>query len=218
MIDDSLQAVRAVYSRWGRHPRLYAVQDWITFVGRPRAIRRRAVEALALAPGARVLEVACGTGRNFEYLERVIGPAGSLTGLDVSGEMLSAARRLVARRRWRNVELVQDDAAVLDVGSIPFDGILCVLGMSAIPDHRRALERCRAVLRPGGRLVVCDARAFAGVLAAANPLLRAVYGRWAAWNATRDVLRDMHRVFGDVAVERLNAGAFYIAVARRTPT
>lgn len=170
MIHERLEAVRDVYAVWGRHPLLYAAQDWITFVGRPRAIRRRAVEALALRPGARVLEVACGTGRNFDYLERAIGPTGSLVGFDFSREMLEAARGLVTRRGWRNVELVQGDAAVLDVGSAPFDGVLCVLGISAIPDHRRALERCRAVLRPGGVLVVCDGRAFTGLRGARSAM------------------------------------------------
>jgi demethylmenaquinone methyltransferase/2-methoxy-6-polyprenyl-1,4-benzoquinol methylase len=213
MIDGRLEAVRDVYAVWGRHPLLYAAQDWITFVGRPRAIRLRAVEALALRPGTRVLEVACGTGRNFDYLERAIGPNGSLVGFDFSREMLEAARDLVARRGWRNVELVQGDAAVLDVGSAPFDGVLCVLGMSAIPDHRRALERCRAVLRPGGVVVVCDGRAFTGTLAVANPLLRAVYGRWAAWSSERDVVGDMRHVFGDVVLDELTARTLFIAKA-----
>ncbi len=213
MIQEQLATVRDVYSTWGRHPLLYAAQDWITFAGRPRAIRRRAVSALGLRTGARVLEVACGTGRNFDELERAIGATGSLVGLDYNGEMLEAARRHTVRRGWRNVELVQGDAAVLDVGSEPFDGVLCVLGMSAIPDHRRALERCRAVLRPGGVMVVCDGRPFTGMLAAANPLVRPIYGCWAAWNPERDVVGDMRRVFGEVSVDALNAGTLFVARA-----
>lgn len=56
---DELSAVRRVYAVWGRHPRLYAAQDWITFLGgKPHEIRRRAVEAMAVAKGERVLELA----------------------------------------------------------------------------------------------------------------------------------------------------------------
>jgi SAM-dependent methyltransferase len=208
--------VRRVYAVWGRHPALYAAQDWITFAGRPRAIRRRAARALGVGPGARVLEVACGTGRNFRWIEDVIGPSGTLVGFDYSEEMLAAARALADRRGFRNVELVRGDAAVLDVGAEPFDAVLCTLGMSAIPDHRRALARCRAVVRPGGRVVVCDARPLRGGLAALDPVVRAVYRRGAAWQPDRDLVGDLRELVGDVRVEELNAGTFFVATATRS--
>lgn len=209
--------MRDVYSFWGRFPRLYATQDPITFMGRPRRIRAAAVEALRLRPGDRVLEVGCGSGRNFGHLLRAIGTEGRLVGFDYSAEMLAAAGRLCARRRWGNVRLVQGDAARLEVGEERFDGVLAVLAMSAIPDHRRALERCLAVLRPGGRLVVCDARPFPGRLGIVNPLIEAAYTRWAAWDPTRDLPADIAETFGDVEVESLNFGSFFIAAAPAEP-
>jgi ubiquinone/menaquinone biosynthesis C-methylase UbiE len=134
---------------------------------------------------------------------------------DYSREMLAAARGLAVRRGWRNIEFVQGDAAVLEVEGAPVDGVLCVLGISAIPDHRRALERCRAVLRPGGALVVCDARPPSGLLGAVSPLVRRVYGRWAAWHPDRDIVGDLRRLFGEVAVQELNLGTFFIARASK---
>jgi SAM-dependent methyltransferase len=208
-----LASVGETYAIWGRHPLLYAAQDWITFAGRPGTVRRQAVAALGLSPGARVLEVACGTGRNFRFIEKVIGPAGSLVAFDYSPEMLEAARALALRRGWRNIAFAQGDAAVLEIDGGPVDGVLCVLGMSAIPDHRRALERCRGILRHGGALVVCDARLPSGLLSAANPLIRRVYGRWASWHPERDLLTDLRRIFGEVSVEQLNLGTFFIARA-----
>jgi hypothetical protein len=62
-----LETVRCVYAKWGRHPRQYATQDWLTFLGKHNALRRRAARATGAGPGARVLEVACGTGLNFNY-------------------------------------------------------------------------------------------------------------------------------------------------------
>ena len=180
-----LEEVRRVYSLWGRHPRLYAAQDWITFMGRHRRIREGAVEAAAIQPNARVLEVACGTGRNFPYIEDRIGPGGQLVGFDYSHEMLAAARDFGMRRGWSNIEFVQGDAAVLDVGSQPFDAVVSVLGISAVPDHLAALRRCRDILRSGGVLAVCDARLFSGALAVFNPLVRAIYGRGAARRGIR---------------------------------
>lgn len=213
-----LETVRRVYATWGRHPRLYAAQDWLTFLGRHQAIRRRAVEATGVGRGARVLEVACGTGRNFRYIENRIRHRGRLVGFDYSREMLAAAREICRRRGWSNVDLVQGDAAVLDVGEEPFDAVLSVLGLSAVPDYVAALERCRAVLRPGGTLSVCDAQLFPGRLRMLNPLVRAAYTRGAAWNPDRDIPGQMRRIFGNVLVETFNLGTFFVATSTRAPS
>jgi ubiquinone/menaquinone biosynthesis C-methylase UbiE len=208
-----LARVRRVYSHWGRLPGLYAASDLFNFMGRPRRIRAAAVERLRLREGDTVLEVGCGTGRNFRHLQRAIGAEGRLVGFDYSGEMLAAANRLCRRRGWRNVTLVQGDAAELDLGEGGFDGILSVLAMSVIPGHRQALERCRELLRPGGVLSVGDARPFPGRMAFLNPLLRAVYTWGAAWNPAKDLPAAIEEVFGNVEVEDLNLGSFYIATA-----
>lgn len=225
MVDDRAASNRArhhelgdierIYRSWGRHPRLYAAQDLLTFLGRHRIIRRRAVAALQVGRGARVLEVACGTGRNFSYIEDVIGPQGTLVALDYSPEMLHAAQALAARRGWRNIEFVQGDAARLEVNAASFDAVLCVLGFSAMPGHIAALRRCRDVLRAGGYLAVCDARLFSGLPSALNPLLRAIYVPAAGWDPDRDVAHDMEQVFGNVAIETFNAGSFFVAWAQK---
>ncbi len=62
-----LDAVQKVYRFWGNYPLMYVAQDYITFMGRPQLLRREAVNALNLKKGDTVLEVACGTGRNFSY-------------------------------------------------------------------------------------------------------------------------------------------------------
>lgn len=210
-----LGGIERIYRIWGHHPHLYAAQDLVTFLGRHRTIRRRAVEAMQVARGARVLEVACGTGRNFPYVEAVIGPEGTLVGFDYSPEMLDAARNTVARRNWNNVRLVQGDAADLDVGPDPFDGALCVLGLSAMPDHLAALRRCHEVLRPGGYLSVCDARLFSGALSKLNRLVRAIYVHEAGWHPDRDVVGDIGGIFGNAATETFNAGTFFVAQAQK---
>jgi ubiquinone/menaquinone biosynthesis C-methylase UbiE len=207
--------IARIYRTWGRHPRLYAAQDLLTFLGRHRTIRRRAVAALQVGRGARVLEVAAGTGRNFSYIEDVIGPEGTLVALDYSGEMLDAAKALAARRGWHNIEFVQGDASRLEVGAAPFDAVLCVLGFSAMPGHLVALRRCRDVLRARGVLSVCDARPFSGLLSMLNPLLRAIYVPTTGWHPDRDVARDMEQVFGNVATETFNAGTFFVAWAQK---
>jgi ubiquinone/menaquinone biosynthesis C-methylase UbiE len=62
---------------------------------------RRAVRTL-------VLEVACGTGRNFAFIEQAIGPTGTLVGFDRSPQMLDAARGLAQRQRAPCGSTMQD--------------------------------------------------------------------------------------------------------------
>ncbi len=211
-----LDFVDRVYGFWGRHPGLYAAQDYVTFLGQPGRVRRAAVAALGLPEGGTVLEVACGSGRNFPHLIGAIGPRGHLVGFDYSQSMLGAAAESCRRRGWKQVELIQGDAAALDVGARRFDGVLCVLGMSAIPDWRRALARCRDVLVPGGTLSVCDARLFSSpALAWLNPAITRAYAAAAAWAPDRDIPGAMQAIFGNVRTRSYNAGTFVVATSIR---
>ena len=65
---DKLQKVKKVYAFWGRFPLLYYLQDFVTFMGRPGLVRRESVKRLGLRKGDKVLEIACGNGRNFNYI------------------------------------------------------------------------------------------------------------------------------------------------------
>jgi SAM-dependent methyltransferase len=113
--------------------------------------RRELVERLAPRPGEVILDVGCGTGRNFAQIQDRIGPAGRLIGVEQSPEMLALARALVERRGWTNVELVcagVEDALIPGVADA---AILC-----AVHDVMRspgALAHLLEHIRPGGRLV-----------------------------------------------------------------
>ena len=205
-----------IYGVWGRLPALYAAQDFVTFLGNSRTIRATAVVALGLQPGATVLEVGCGTGRDFAWVERLIGPRGRLVGVDHSASMLAAARRLAARRHWSNISLVRGDASRLPLRPGTADAVLAVLSMSVIPDHVAALRRCHDSLCPNGLLVVCDAQPFPGRLRRVNPALRLVYGALAGWHPDRDLVAAIRAEFGNVTVQEHNRGTFFIATARRT--
>jgi ubiquinone/menaquinone biosynthesis C-methylase UbiE len=71
-----------------------------------------AIERLELRSGQTVIDVACGTGINFEALEDKVGREGRIIGIDLSPDMLRQARERVRDRRWTNVNLVE--AAVED--------------------------------------------------------------------------------------------------------
>jgi demethylmenaquinone methyltransferase/2-methoxy-6-polyprenyl-1,4-benzoquinol methylase len=118
--------------------------------------RRQAVERLRLAPGATVIDVACGTGANFEALEQRIGPRGRIIGIDLSPEMLELARQRVERRSWPNVTLVEAtvDEAKLDVRA---DAALFSFTHDVLQSPA-AIDNVLAHLRPGARVVAVGGR------------------------------------------------------------
>lgn len=206
-----------IYGFWGRHPSLYWAADWPLFLGRRADIRGRAVEALGLEGGEAVLELACGPGVNFPLLERAIGPTGRLTGLDYSEEMLAAARERSRAEGWQNVELVQGDAATIELPAESFDAALCTLALSVMPDHLRAIARVRAALKDGGRFVVLDAGQFRGPARLLNPVIRPLFKVTSNWDPEKDLVGDLNRAFDQLSVEEFNGGTLFIATASKSP-
>jgi ubiquinone/menaquinone biosynthesis C-methylase UbiE len=117
--------------------------------------RQEAIRALKLEPGDVVIDVGCGTGLNFAFLQAIIGPEGRLLGIDLSEAMLDQAQRRVAENGWRNVELLAGDAAQF---SFPpgVDGVLSTFALTLVPECGRVVRNACQALGPGGRLVVLD--------------------------------------------------------------
>lgn len=117
--------------------------------------RRRAVSDMALPPGSRVLDVACGTGDFCRELHR---GGHHPVGLDVSAGMLAAARA--------GAPLVRADALVLPMADGQLDGVTCGFAFRNFVDLGAALAEMARVTRPGGRLAALE------VATPANPVLR----------------------------------------------
>lgn len=107
---------------------------------------------LGLGPGARVLDLCCGTGLSTEALAGVY-PEADITALDASPGMLEVARRKSLADR---VDFLLGDAmdpAATDGIEGPYDAILMAYGIRNMPDADLCLGRLRELLAPGG--VIC---------------------------------------------------------------
>jgi demethylmenaquinone methyltransferase/2-methoxy-6-polyprenyl-1,4-benzoquinol methylase len=144
-----------VSRRYDRIAKFIPFFDWLFFV--PWHLRRKAVRKMALSRGDWVLEIGCGTGRNFSYLRQAVGPEGRIYGVDISPGMLHKARQLRDANAWRNIELRQCDAADY-AAPTQLDAVLFSLSYNTMPHHRTVLRRAWQQLRPGGRLVIMDAK------------------------------------------------------------
>ena len=122
--------------------------------------RDRVIEELAPPPGGRVLEVACGTGRNLIAAARRY-PGTRFYGFDISAAMLDTARRQVRKARLeKSIRVAQGDATDFSperlFGAPAFDRIFISYALSMIPPWRAALQQALAALAPGGRLLIVD--------------------------------------------------------------
>jgi ubiquinone/menaquinone biosynthesis C-methylase UbiE len=114
-----------------------------------RRFAERALDALVVVRGTKVLEVACGTGMFARLAARVVGPHGRVVGADASESALAVARRVditgaVDWRRWDGGRLPFDDET--------FDVVACQHALARFEDPGPVVAEMRRLLVPGGRL------------------------------------------------------------------
>ena len=110
------------------------------------------VERLNLAPGTRVLDVACGTGNLAIPLSR----AGcAVTGVDIAPNLLAQARER-AREEHLTVTFEEGDAEQLPYPDACFDGVVSMFGAMFAPRPEIVVAEFARVLRPGGLLAMAN--------------------------------------------------------------
>jgi demethylmenaquinone methyltransferase/2-methoxy-6-polyprenyl-1,4-benzoquinol methylase len=119
---------------------------------RTMRIRQEAVGRLQLAPGARVLDVACGTGLSLGLLAQAVGDRGAVVGVEVSPEMLALARARAQRQGWTQVVLLESSLEQARLAG-PFDAVLFHYTHDVLQSPP-ALQNIFAQVRPGARVAV----------------------------------------------------------------
>ncbi|MBS1870790.1 MAG: class I SAM-dependent methyltransferase [Actinobacteria bacterium] len=139
---------------WRRNPSAcpYNQRFWVQ-APHPLITRPRLREALAPAPGQRLLEVGPGTGYYALEVAGWIAP-GHLDVFDVQQEMLDHTLLRAEQRGIANIVALQGDARSLPFEDDTFDAAYLVTVLGEIPDQQAALRELARVVRPDGRVVV----------------------------------------------------------------
>lgn len=126
----------------------YDLLNDILALGQTRGWRRATVAAVDAKPGERVLDLAAGTGTSSEpYAD---------AGIEVVAGDISEGMLDVGRKRRPDIQFVYADAMDLPFEHESFDVVTISFGLRNVQDTAKGLSEMLRVLKPGGRLVVCE--------------------------------------------------------------
>jgi demethylmenaquinone methyltransferase / 2-methoxy-6-polyprenyl-1,4-benzoquinol methylase len=140
----------------------YDLANTVFSMGQDKTWRVAAARATGLAAGEVAVDVACGTGALTRELE-ALAPTALVVGFDFSQGMLVRAG---------GGRFAVGDAIQLPLADASADVVTIAFGLRNLPEPGQGLLEFRRVLRPGGRLVVCE---FSTPVV---PVLRDVYRRY----------------------------------------
>jgi len=145
---------------------------------------RATVARLLINPGARVLDVCCGSGASAIPAAEAVGRQGFVLGVDLAENLLTLARAKAKERDLNNIEFRTGDMLDLQLPAIGFDAVICVFGIFFVPDMQGAVQELWRHVRPGGRLAITTwgPRFFEPV----NTVF---------WNAVRTARPDLYKGF-----------------------
>lgn len=115
-------------------------------------IATRLIEQAGLTAGDQILDAGCGTGQLTIQAARVVGPAGRVSGIDLSDQMLRRAEAYCAVLEPHNVTLTRGDAHEPPYRAGSFDAVIASMLVFLLTKPEQAVQAWYQRLRPGGRL------------------------------------------------------------------
>jgi demethylmenaquinone methyltransferase/2-methoxy-6-polyprenyl-1,4-benzoquinol methylase len=150
--DEKQRRVRGVFDSVASR---YDVMNDLMSAGLHRYWKRYTVEIANVRKGARVLDLAGGTGDLARLFARRAGPTGFVVLTDINGAMLAQGRDKLLNAGVV-LPAVQCDAEALPFASRAFDVVSIGFGLRNVTRKERALAEMRRVLRPGGIALVLE--------------------------------------------------------------
>mmetsp|Transcript_24062 Transcript_24062/g.57307 ORF Transcript_24062/g.57307 Transcript_24062/m.57307 type:complete len:259 (-) Transcript_24062:236-1012(-) len=123
--------------------------------------RKPMVSNIPFSPGAVWVDMGGGTGSNVEYFRECLDSFDKIVVVDLTPSLVAVAEERVKRNGWEDrVKVLQGDATDPLLPGLPAAGTADIVtfsyALSMIPDWRSALANAARLLKPGGRICVCD--------------------------------------------------------------
>jgi ubiquinone/menaquinone biosynthesis C-methylase UbiE len=153
---------------------------------------RRTVARLNLSRGARVLDVACGTGASTLPAAEAVGSDGYVVAVDLAENMLQLGRAKASARGLSNVEFRLGDMTALGYPDRHFDAVVCVFGIFFAPDMQALVAELWRMVKPSGTLAITTwgERIFEPMYSRWNEAVRAerpdLYAAFNPWDRITD--------------------------------
>jgi demethylmenaquinone methyltransferase/2-methoxy-6-polyprenyl-1,4-benzoquinol methylase len=151
---------KRIQAMFGRIAGIYDRLNTVMTAGMHHKWRRRAVDLAEVQPGARVLDVATGTGDLALEVARRIGADGEVVGVDYVPEMLTIARVKAAseahEHQLAQLHFEQANALLLPYPTDSFDAATVGFGARNFTDLKQGLREMIRVVKPGGHVVVLE--------------------------------------------------------------
>jgi arsenite methyltransferase len=109
-----------------------------------------------LQAGERVLDLGSGDGTDSLVAAQMVGESGSVTGIDMTPEMLGKARGAAEQMGVGNVEFVEGEVEHLPFPDASFDVVISNGVIDLVPDKEAVFSEIHRVLVPGGRIQIAD--------------------------------------------------------------
>jgi SAM-dependent methyltransferase len=106
--------------------------------------------------GERVLDLGSGAGTDSLVAAQMVGPAGSVTGVDMTPQMLAKARGAAELMRVGHVEFVEGEIESLPFADASFDVVISNGVIDLVPEKDTVFSEIHRVLAPGGRIQIAD--------------------------------------------------------------
>lgn len=141
-----------------------ATDDWAGEMGRKWLTRLDRFESMigpagaalmehaGFNPGERAVDIGCGGGGTSIEIARRVGPTGRVVGLDISGDLIEAARNRARSAGLANITFENVDASVAEPASTPFQRMFSRFGCMFFAEPYRAYANLHRMLTPGGRV------------------------------------------------------------------
>jgi len=167
------EKTRRVYNVFESVAKNYDLMNDLMSFGVHRLWKRFAVHLAMLKPGARVLDMAGGTGDLARLYYPRLDDNGSIVICDINREMLATGRdRLIDRGYFDKIAYVQGNGEALPFSDQSFDLVSIAFGLRNITDKQRSLVSMYDKLKFGGQVIILE---FSKV---ATPLLQKIYDRY----------------------------------------